>query len=207
MSKIHPTVTPKLLSELVEYDRETGKMFWKERDACHFDTPTTAFLWNAKNAGKEIAKKSQPLTYRGFKVFGEYIPAHRAAWAIHYGKWPDGDIDHINGIQRDIRLRNLRDVENKINQRNKVMLENNTSGHTGVQKTVRGTYTAKILKTHLGTFPTFEEAVAAREAAQATTPGFTKRHGRPRIIDYGFRHLKEMKLAKRARKKAAKLAA
>jgi len=38
------------------------------------------------------------------------LKAHRIAWVLHYGGWPDNVIDHINGIKTDNRIENLRDV-------------------------------------------------------------------------------------------------
>ena len=43
-------------------------------------------------------------------MFGKLIYAHRAAWAIHFGEWPKGEIDHINGDASDNRIINLRVV-------------------------------------------------------------------------------------------------
>lgn len=192
---MNPTkVTPKILQELVRYEPETGKMFWKERDAKYFNTPTTAFLWNAKNAGQEIAANAPAFGYRGFTVFTETFLAHRAAWAIHYGEFPSKAIDHINGQRHDNRICNLREAGSVVNGRNTVLPINNTSGHIGVRKTKSGRFSAHILKQYLGTYDTFEEAVEARKAAQSETPAFTERHGLPRI---GFAYSRKSRRAKK----------
>lgn len=191
-------ITPKLLQELIRYEPETGKMFWKERAEHYFNTPTTAFLWNAANVGREVFKRYNPSQYIQREIFGKALLAHRAAWAIHYGEWPAAALDHINGQVTDNRICNLREANATLNQRNKVLGSNNTSGHVGVYKTKSGTFAAKILKNHIGTFAEFEEAAKARQETQTATPGFTERHGKRRIVNYGYRHLKLARLEKRA---------
>lgn len=195
-------ITPKLLQELIRYEPDTGRMFWKVRDAKYFANPTNAFIWNADKPGKEIAFKSAPLGYRSIIIFGQGFPAHRAAWAIHYGAWPAASIDHINGQKRDNRICNLREAGSVLNGRNMVLSSANTSGHIGVRKTVGGKWSAHILRQRLGTYDSFEEAVKARQEAQSTTPGFTDRHGTPRIVNLGYAHLKLPRLARKAAAKA-----
>lgn len=59
--------------------------------------------------------------------------AHRLAWLYEHGKWPDGEIDHINGIKNDNRLCNLRDVSVQKNRQNQIRARrNNKSGFLGV---------------------------------------------------------------------------
>jgi hypothetical protein len=59
--------------------------------------------------------------------------AHRLIWAIVYGEFPKGQIDHINGIRHDNRIDNLRDVTQQQNAHNKKeIFKTNTSGYKGV---------------------------------------------------------------------------
>ncbi len=44
--------------------------------------------------------------------------AHRIAWYLHYGEWPEGMIDHVNRNKNDNRIENLRLVSNRYNQHN-----------------------------------------------------------------------------------------
>lgn len=46
--------------------------------------------------------------YLVISVDGQKILAHRIAWAWMHGKYPDGAIDHINGVRTDNRIANLR---------------------------------------------------------------------------------------------------
>jgi hypothetical protein len=50
---------------------------------------------------------------------GEQYMAHRIAWALQYGDWPQHTIDHINKDASDNRLENLRDVPQAVNNTNK----------------------------------------------------------------------------------------
>ena len=100
---------------------------------------------------------------------------------MHYGVEPSGYIDHLNGDKHDNRIANLRDVDMSTNLRNAAGKSNNTSGATGVNwRADKGKWRARIMVNYkertLGHFDTFEEAVAAREAA-ARKLGFTERHG------------------------------
>lgn len=106
--------------------------------------------------------------------------AHRVIWLVTYGEWPDGQIDHINGVKDDNRIENLRTVSVTGNQQNQHVRVDNTSGVTGVIFD-RGYWTAKIRangkRLHLGRFKTLEAAAAARKAAELLY-GFHPNHGR-----------------------------
>ena len=58
--------------------------------------------------------------------------AHRLIWLMHYGKFPDAEIDHINGIKNDNRIENLREATSSQNKFNQGKRKTNTSGFKGV---------------------------------------------------------------------------
>lgn len=82
----------------------------------------------------------------------------------------DEEVDHINGNPLDNRKVNLRVCSHKENLRNLGVQKNNTSGYPGVHKLKSGRFRALIMIDYrsidLGTYATFEEAVAARKDAE-----------------------------------------
>lgn len=60
--------------------------------------------------------------------------AHRISFAISYGKWPEGVIDHIDGNKANNSPENLRDVTDSVNNFNAKIRIDNTTGIKGVSK-------------------------------------------------------------------------
>jgi hypothetical protein len=48
------------------------------------------------------------------------IFAHRMAWFLHHGGWPEESIDHIDRCKTNNRIENLRVVSNKMNAQNRL---------------------------------------------------------------------------------------
>lgn len=161
-----------VLRQLLDYNPETGRLFWKER-------PLEQKRWNTKNACKE-AFTANSRGYKTGRIFDQQFFAHRVLWKLQFGTEPD-EVDHINGDRSDNRLRNLRDVSCADNGRNKAVPKNNTTGHMGVYRARRGKWRACIQsggkQVSLGEYPTIEEAVTARESAQLEF-GYHENHGR-----------------------------
>jgi HNH endonuclease len=96
-------------------------------------------------------------------------------------RWPDGEIDHINGDRSDNRWENLRDATHAENHRNMRISKRNTSGRVGVswgkaqqQWQAYISMDGKLL--HLGFFGSWDDASSAREAAERHL-GFHANHG------------------------------
>ena len=151
MSNDHPTV--ERVRELFSYNPETGSITWAMRKC------GTKF-------GSEAGTEHKG--YRRVKIDSKLILAHRLAWAIHYGRWPPEQIDHINQNRSDNRISNLREARHSDNMVNRAYPKG-ASGVTGVSKHKLGwqaTIRVNGRSVHLGLFKTIEEAAAARAASE-----------------------------------------
>ena len=162
-----------LARKLFDYNPETGVMVWKER------INNQSRVEIGAEAG--YLRKVRSNRHRHVMVSGISYSAHRLIWLIVYGKFPDGQIDHINGIQNDNRLVNLRDVAPIENSRNRAISHDNKSGVSGVylrkSKKWRSFIHVKSKVIHLGTFADWWDAVCSRKAAEFQY-GFRVNHGR-----------------------------
>ena len=174
------------MRRLVEYCPETGLFKWRKRPAWMFGGENRhKKSWHSNFAGKQTFSTSGARGYLQGCVFGVMIYAHRAAWAFHYGEWPSGPIDHINGVRTDNRIENLRVVNNKGNSRNRAISSRNTSGVMGVTWDARKSkWMAKIgvngKEIFLGLFDQKSDAAKARKAADLKY-NFHPNHGRATV--------------------------
>ena len=172
------------LLELLRYEPETGRLFWRERALKHFGgtNPEQAMrLWNAKWAGKEALNCNDDNGYRVGAVFSKPVKAHRAIWCMVHGHWPK-IVDHIDGNPENNRIENLRNVSYAESAKNLGTRTDNKSGVVGVSwVSSRKKWLADIRadgKTIcLGRYSLFDDAVAARAAANLKY-GFHENHGK-----------------------------
>ena len=176
-----------ILKQLLDYDPDTGIITWKERPLSFFKEEKYRKSWNTRWAGKEAGNvtKAGPTIYKNkiIQILSHNYKTHRVVWALHFGEWPDGYIDHINGDALDNRICNLRVTNMFNNTRNSPRRCDNTSGYTGVTfckelKRWRADINTADGKTkYLGRYKDIEDAVAARKKAEIKY-GYHENHGR-----------------------------
>lgn len=98
------------------------------------------------------------------------IAAHRLAWLLTHGRWPIGEIDHVNGRKADNRIVNLRDVDRRENAANRSGPDRDSStGLLGASRHKSGKFLSQIRREgkyhYLGLHATPELAHAAYVAA------------------------------------------
>lgn len=159
------------LKTFLSYDPSTGLVKW-------------ALNLNSRaRVGREFGMKrrSKRTFYRFGKIHGVPYHTHHVAWAIYYGEWPDGFIDHVNHDGTDNRIENLRVVSVSENNKNMRLRKTNKSGHVGVSwfsrdKKWRVQVSVRGRNTHVGYFDNLEDAVASSKAAHESH-GYHANHG------------------------------
>lgn len=172
-------LTAQEIAQRVEY--RDGQFYWLPRADETFSRKVWADRWNDRFAYKPLTYKAHSKGYHQIRIDGFIYQAHRVIWALQFGEWPTGELDHINGDVTDNRIENLRDVTKSINMRNQKLRKDNTSGMPGVCWSVeRGMWRVNVAtpdrRHYVGQFERLEDAIAARKAAQLRH-GFTGRHG------------------------------
>jgi len=155
------------LKKILTYNPLTGRFTWKKISG------------NIKKDGSAGSKACYG--YMQIKINRNVYKMHRLAWLYMTGKWPEGEIDHINQIKDDNRWLNLRDISNSENKKNKPIYKNNKSGIPGVLWHKRNEKWMAYIKVnskriHLGYFSDKFEAVCARLSAN-NKHGFHANHG------------------------------
>lgn len=213
MSKFTEPFTLETAKLFFDYDKETGKVYWKKRTPDLYQTSYNPGYacnrFNAMFAGK-VAGRVRYHSRNHAKNFSQKIKAwqisfldprtgrsspvvavHRLVWLFENGYWPKQMIDHINGDPTDNRIENLRYTDVKRNSRNQSMYRTNKSGYTGVYYDKKaGKWCACIgvdrKSVHLGLFTDKEAAIEARKLAEKQY-GFDEDHGKRIASGHGVK--------------------
>jgi len=134
-----------------------GKLFWAVDEG------------HGRASGRRVGTRNNA-GYRQAMIKGKLYLEHRLIWFYVNGKWPDGILDHINRDKQDNRIENLRESTYELNQRNRTLSKNSTTGYNGVTVLVNGKYKAQIYTNrkmkHIGCYDTIEEAITARKEGE-----------------------------------------
>ena len=173
------------LKAMLSYDEGTGRLFWRKRPSSYFVSQHRANAWNARYAGRQAFTSLDTHGYHHGSILGRNYLAHRVVWAMLVGRWPAGQIDHLNHNRVDNRIENLREVSALQNARNASLRADNTSGLPGIRKRtdcdrwevhIGGAGPKGRNRKYLGLFASFEDAVEARRKAERER-GYHANHG------------------------------
>ena len=144
-------LTAERVRELFNYDPLTGILTQRTRTS------------RTVKVGDEVGYVSDQ-GYRIVNIAGPTYRVHRIAWLYMYGRHPEDQIDHINGIRDDNRIQNLRPATRGENMQNQIVAhKNNKTGLLGVHlQRKTGRYVA-VIRTNgtartIGSFDTAEDA-------------------------------------------------
>ena len=157
------------IREYLEYDRDSGTFKWA-KDV------------SIRSRKGMIAGTISSRGYVTICIHRTFYKAHNLAWLYVYGEYPKFEIDHINHIQSDNRIINLRDVTPVENARNQPKHKRNKSGVNGVSfHTATGKWRARITVNgkfiSLGLYHNLDDAKNARINANRIY-GFHENHGK-----------------------------
>jgi hypothetical protein len=155
--------TPDVMRILIEYDPVTGRFRWGR----HGRPSKRGF--KPAMAGRD-ACVGLGRTYLGINILDEQFYAHRLAWWMTHGRWPEV-IDHISGVTTQNNIENLRECTKQQNSCNRAVRRGNKTGVSGVRRSQNGKRFEALIgvrgeQIFLGSFDSLEEAAIARHAAE-----------------------------------------
>ena len=162
-------ITQEILKTRYLYSEKEKGLVW--------DTPDNFRQKNGKTLGT-----NRPDGYLSANIDKKMYLIHRLVWLYHYGEFPNGFIDHIDGDKTNNTIDNLRDVTPEESNRNIPKPADNTSGVVGVSwSTHANMWLSRInhekRTINLGYFKDFEDAVSARKQAEVNYK-YHSNHGR-----------------------------
>jgi hypothetical protein len=164
---VAPLIQHTDLLALVDYNPETGAFTNKKSR-------------HKSPAGKNIGLQ-RPDGYLELRLKYRLYLAHRLAWFYVFGKWPEHQIDHVNGVKNDNRIGNLREATGSQNMQNVGRAQSRSRSQVrGVSwDATRNKWTAHICvagrQKNLGRFDQIEAAAFAYQQARQVLHPFAAR--------------------------------
>jgi hypothetical protein len=162
-------LTADQVREVLDYNPDTGVLSWRIRCGMRA-LPGNPAGWCATRG------------YIAVKLNGRAHMAHRLIWLIQTGRWPDQQVDHIDGDTSNNRWPNLRLAQCHQNQANARLRRDNKSGVKGVSWNEKRARWRAVVR-HQGKqvldkfFVTKEEAKACAREARLRFHGEFAHHG------------------------------
>jgi hypothetical protein len=120
MVKKYENITFEDASNMFELNSKEGNLIWKVSNSNRVKIGDIAGHYNKKNKAIVVG------------INGNTYYAHRIIFLLVTGRWPDGEIDHIDGNRLNNVPSNLRECTRLQNQRNLGISARNKSGVKGV---------------------------------------------------------------------------
>lgn len=152
------------LREVLVYDADTGLLVWR--------------VSRGRVSAGTVAGCDRGDGYQTVRVDRKLLLSHRVAWALHYGSWPDRDLDHVSGVASDNRIDNLRLASRSENMQNAQTRRAAKDTPRGVHWHARARKWCVVLyaqkqRHYVGLFASLADAIAARSTAKARVHTFS----------------------------------
>ena len=112
-------ITADYIRGILNYDASSGALTWRLPRSKNIHEGSRADCFDSKG-------------YTRVRINGKYMKAHRLAWIHVYGQWPEGHLDHANGVRNDNRICNLRLANFQQNARNFKKMNDGKAPYKGI---------------------------------------------------------------------------
>lgn len=157
-------ITRDRLSEVLNYDQNTGIFTWR------------VSLAPRGPVGSQAGCVDKVCGRISIRIDGQLYLAHRLAWLYVYGVWPTNVLDHINRNPADNRIANLRDIKNNENLLNSLAHVDSESGIKGIRYD-RGRDSWTVTITAKDKAPVRRRVKTKEEAIRVYASAVPKMHG------------------------------
>lgn len=149
-------ITKQELEQLFDFDKETGKFYWKRCD-------NKPHLLGKEAGGFDVDG------YRRVQIKNRSYRTHHLTWLYHTGRLPEKEIDHKDQNKANNVYSNLREVTDSQQRINTGIQRSNKSGFRGVywlqrRKRWRARVKFEGIVYELGLYTDKEEAAKAYES-------------------------------------------